>query len=80
MNEPASTPTLAGLWKVFCIIAERTPPNQLIWLALMLCVFSLVLVWLLTYAGLGRAARSKQATAPTNYITDRAPAIKENVP
>lgn len=44
MNEPASTPTLAGLWKVFCIIAERTPPNQLIWLALMLCVFSLVLV------------------------------------
>ena len=51
-----------GLWKVLTVIAERTPPHQLIWLAVIICVAALGF-GLLTYAGISRAAESKPAAA-----------------
>jgi hypothetical protein len=69
MNKPSLTrpkmPTMTaptGFWKVLTVIAERVPPHQLIWLAVLLCVLVLGLGWL-TYAGISRAAESKPATA-----------------
>ncbi len=60
-----TTPT--GLWKVLTVIAERIPPHQLIWLALLICVVALGF-GLLTYAGISRAAESKPITTLTGLL------------
>lgn len=75
MNGPASTPTPTDLWEVFYVIAERTPPNQLIWLALILCLSVLVFKYLvyLTCASFRQAAKSKPADAPINHTTNHMP-------
>lgn len=57
---PNTTPT--GLWKVLGTIAERMPADQLIWLALMLCVLILGITWL-AYRAISHLAKSRHAAA-----------------
>jgi len=56
-----------GFWKVLSIIAERIPPHQLIWLAIILCICVLCL-GALTYAGICRAAESKSVANLTQTV------------
>ena len=79
MNGPTSTPTPIGPWKVLSIIAQRLPPNQLIWLAAIVCLLMLGLAWIASI-GLGQAVESKPAAALTNYITAHVSTKKDNVP
>ncbi len=74
---PITAPT--GFWKVLCVIAERIPPHQLIWLALMLCLFALGLGYI-GYATLSRTAESKPATALTGYIKQHMTTESDNAP
>jgi hypothetical protein len=62
---PNTTP--AGLWKVLGTIAERMPADQLIWLALMLCVLILGITWL-AYRAISHLARSRHAGALLGLI------------
>lgn len=59
-------PAPTGLWKVLCIIAERLPPHQLIWFALLVCCSGLGFV-VITCVSIGRAA-SMPAKALAEYI------------
>jgi hypothetical protein len=57
----------SGFWRVLTVIAERIPQDQLIWLAVLLCVLILGLAGL-TYASVSRAVESKPAAALTGYL------------
>jgi len=62
---PNTTP--AGLWKVLGTIAERMPANQLIWLALMLCVLILGITWL-AYRAISHLAKSRHAATLVGLV------------
>jgi hypothetical protein len=68
-----------GFWKVLTVIAERIPPHQLIWLAVLLCALVLGLGWL-TYAGINRAADSKPVTALVGFLSQHTIAKVGDVP
>lgn len=85
---PTSTPTRpemapitapSGFWKVLTVIAERIPPHQLIWLAMLLCAVVLGFGYM-TYACITRATESKPAAALAGYLKQHTEPKTGNAP
>jgi len=68
-----------GLWKVLGTIAERMPAEQLIWLAVIVCVSGLGFAAIACF-GVRRAAKSKPATALVGFIEQHTVEKPANAP
>lgn len=74
---PNTTPV--GLWKVLGTIAERMPAEQLIWLAVIVCVSGLGFAAIACFS-VRRAAKSKPAAALVGFIEQHTVEKPANAP
>lgn len=74
---PNTTPT--GLWKVLSTIAERMPAEQLIWLAVIVCVSGLGFA-AIACISVSRVAKSKPANALVGFIEQHTVEKPANAP
>lgn len=68
-----------GLWKVLGTIAERMPEEQLIWLAVIVCISGLGFAAIACF-GVRRLAKRKPAAALVGFIEQHAVEKPANAP
>jgi len=68
-NPRTAIPT--GFWKVCTIIATRLPANQLIWLAVILCIFILIVIGIATW-GVNNVVHSEPVSSTVRTLVEGA--------